>query len=260
MKLNADMQQDIIDRLLADMTEFLNTYEVINIKLETKDKDYYGSDIHCSKLGACKRQVVYEYFKFDKKPYSLQTLLNFTRGNMYHELVYQWLAWSKEFKLLEKEVVISEGLPDKISGKLDCIFKDSTTNITILADVKTAASNQFKQYIGSLPKKEHIKQLSSYKVGYDNMKRYTIDAMLMMYFSNGSDRPQFYFVEPDETIFTDFSEYKFAVELYGSYKELPPRLDAVFNDKDAWQCDYCDYQFITCEGLVGEKQNKRSKK
>jgi len=249
MKANIEIMQDIINRLYADLDLFLNTYEHIDIDLITKDKDYYGSGIHASTLGSCKRKVVLEYAKYEKTPYNLQTLLNFTRGNMYHELVYQWLKWSEEFTIGEKEFNVSAGLPDKVTGTFDVTFKDLKTNLNILADIKTASSNQFKKFIDYLPKPEHIMQLSAYAYGYKKLN-HSFDLLMMMYFSNGSDHPQFYFVDYNPDIENKFNEYIQAVNDYETSKKLPARLDATFNKDLAWSCDYCNFKNISCEGLV----------
>jgi len=227
---------DIKNRILEDMYNYLSSNPVIKIKIE-KDNEYYDNGIHCSSLGFCKRKAVYDFYKFEKQPYDLQTLLVFARGNFYHELIYRWLKYSSQFKLIHKEFDISAGLPDKIKGKFDVCFKDKISNKKILADIKTANSNQFKKYSSYLPKNEHIIQLSAYAEGYKNLG-YNFDYNLIMYFSTGADLPQLYFVDLNEDINTIMDEYIKAIEKYKTDEILPDKIE---DESKIWQCSYCNY-------------------
>ena len=238
-----DKKQTILDDLYADLDNYLQQQPEIKIFIKAKDEDYYDKGLHCSGIGSCLRQQVMEYYDFDKAPFNLQTLLTFARGNFYHELVYQWLKQSELFLINDKEKDVSDNLPIPYKGKFDVSFVHRPTNLFILADIKTANSNQFKKYSNYLPQEKHIMQLTSYSIGYTEW-----DLLLMMYFSAGSDRPQFYFVEPYKDITILMNKYIEAVEYYRNTHLLPPPLDKMFNEKELWQCSYCNFKDISCEG------------
>ena len=150
---------------------------------------------------------------------------------------------------IEKEYNVTQGLPGKVTGTFDALIGDIKHKVKILADIKTANSNQFKKYSNYLPKVDHIKQLSSYGYGYLNL-HHSYDLLLMMYFSSGSDHPQFYFVEPYKDIDIEMNKYIKAVNDYEKTKILPPRLDDVLDKDMKWQCSYCDFINISCDGLI----------
>lgn len=239
-----DIQQTIIDDIYADLEDYLHSNPKINITIDkTNDDDYYTEGLHCSGIGSCKRKEVMSYFNFDKKPHNLQTMLTFMRGNFYHELIYQWLEQSSLFLINEKELDVSNLLPKPFRGKFDVCFIHRPTNKFILADIKTANSNQFKVYSKTLPKDNHKMQLSAYASVFKAW-----DYLLMMYFSSGSDKPRLFVIDYMKDINDIMNKYIEAVNKYKDTKELPPVLDKMFAEKEIWQCSYCDYKDISCEG------------
>ena len=244
MIIRTNETEDIIKRLFDDLYSYLKSHPKIVITIE-KDNEYYAEGIHCSSLGGCVRKAVYSYFNFPANEFNMQTELVFARGNFYHELVYLWLKASSQFDIIHNEFKVSEGLPEGVVGKFDVCFKDNVTGKKILADIKTANSNQFKKFSNYLPKEEHIIQLTSYAKGYEAMGQ-SFDLGLMMYFSTGADLPQFYFVEPYRNIDELIQGYVHAVENYKTAEILPPKLDELFDKKSIWQCSYCNYKDITC--------------
>lgn len=230
---------------------------------DAKDDDgYYSTGIHCSQLGMCKRKVVMDYFKFDKKQYGLTTLLMFEGGNHFHGMVQTWIGNSKRFKLLHENFIVTPGLPKPITGKLDVVFQDTITNLIILADVKTAMPNQFKQYMDTLPKENHQIQLTAYASGLTKLG-IGYDKLAIMYFDRaGSNKPLIYFIEPYLNIRVLFNEYINAVSDYENNKILPDRLKG-----KTWECDYCDFKDVSCEGYIADefeefidKENKKARR
>jgi len=239
--------------LSEDLLDDFYTY-MLNCN-DAKDEDgYYSTGIHCSQLGMCKRKVVMDYFKFERKQYGLTTLLMFEGGNHFHGMVQTWIRNSKRFKLLYENFNITEGLPKPITGKLDVVFQDTITNSIILADVKTAMPLMFKNFINTLPKENHIIQVTSYGSGLSKLNIH-YDLLAIMYFDRaGSNKPLIYIVEPYKNIEDLFNQYMLAVLRYEQDKILPPRLDDVLDKDQAWQCSYCDFNNISCEGLMkGDK-------
>jgi len=241
-------KQEILDDLYLDLDNYLQAQPEIKVTIKAKDEDYYDKGLHCSGIGSCTRQQVLDYYNYPKNPFSTQTLLTFARGNFYHELVYRWLEQSELFLINAKEKDISDKLPVPYKGKFDVSFIHRKTNLFILADIKTANSNQFKKYSNYLPQEKHIMQLTSYSIGYDEW-----DLLLMMYFSSGSDRPLFFFVEPYQGIELLMNKYIEAVEYYKNTKELPPELDEMFNSNDIWMCSYCSFLNVSCNGYRKDK-------
>ena len=246
------------DRLTDDM--LFDFYSYMQNSNDSKDDEgYYSSGIHCSSLGMCKRKVVMEYYKFDRQEHNLPTLLMFDIGNHVHRVVQKWMSKSDRFELIYEEFNVTDGLPKPFSGKLDMLFRDKVSDEVVLADIKTAMPLMFKQYMSSLPKENHIIQLSAYARGLDNLG-IKYDKLAMMYFDRaGSNKPLIYFVEPYKDIDKLMDEYILAQLRYEQDKILPERLDALFNKESAWECSYCNFNNISCEGLIGKVEKKGKK-
>ena len=255
-KISDTDKQNLINDLYDDLNLYLESNPIIDITIDKSNTDdYYENGLHCSKLGWCVRSEVMSYYNFPKKPVNLQTKLTFMRGNFYHELVYKWLEWSDRFNIISKELTISHILPEPYRGKYDVYVCDNETNFKILSDIKTANSNMFKKYGLSLPKEDNIKQITAYYKARTEEGSSIPDLLLVMYFSSGSDHPQFYFVEPYKDIDNELHKYIKAVNKYKKTKELPTRLDDVLDKSQAWQCSYCDFINISCEGLIKGANN-----
>ncbi len=250
IKLSDNDKQNLINEMYDDLNAYLDSNPIIDITIDKSNTDdYFENGLHCSKLGWCVRSEVMSYFNFPKKPINLQTKLTFMRGNFYHELVYEWLRWSNWYDLIEHEMTVTDTLPEPYRGSYDAMFEISENKYRVLIDIKTANSNMFKKYGISLPKEDNIKQLTAYHNGLIK-QNYKIDLLLMMYFSSGSDHPQFYFIEPYKDIDIEMNKYIKAVKHYEKTKELPPRLDIDLDKDKSWQCSYCDFINISCEGLI----------
>lgn len=239
------------DELKDDLLFDFHSYMTNNNDIKD-ESGYYSSGIHCSSLGMCKRKVIMDFYKFPKKEHGLTTLLMFEGGNHFHRMVQAWIRNSNRFKSLAEEFNVTEGLPKPITGKLDTVFQDTITGQIILADVKTAMPNQFKDnLVGYLPKENHIIQVTAYAKGYKELG-YHYDQLAIMYFDRaGSNKPLIYFVEPYPDISQLMDEYILAQLRYEQDKILPDRLAS-----KSWECDYCDYMNISCEGYIKDAKDE----
>ena len=244
-----DKNDNIINNLLDDFYKYMQSCN------EAKDEGgYYSNGIHCSSLGACKRKVIMEYFNFPKLPYNLPTLLQFEGGNHIHHVVRKWINSSDRFEILHEEFDVSKGLPEPIVGRCDLVFKDKLTNEIVLADTKSAAAKQFTHFKDSLPKDNHIIQLTAYGYGLKQLG-INYDKMCIMYFDRGgANKPLIYFVKEYADIEGLMNEYILAWLRHDQDKILPPKLT---DKKDFWQCSYCSFMGISCEGYI-EQENEFS--
>lgn len=232
--------EEIKNRLIIDFTEYMK--DIFDDK-----EDYFKNGIHCSSLGMCKRQVVLDYYGFDKKPMDLGQMLRLYSGTEKHELVQNWLDKSERFEVLHSEFEVSEGLPGDFVGRLDNVILDKATGKIGLTDTKTQNAMAFKRYIASLPKQNHIYQLSSYALGYKKMG-FPYDFLMLLYYSTGSDDPVMFQVDYYKGIEDLMQEYIDAVKDYVT-DILPDRVRA--SDKEnKWMCSYCPFNEISCKGLI----------
>jgi len=251
---------DTKDKIREDFYKFLKQ------RAENKDKEYFGRNaIHCSSLDSCVRQVVFEYFDYPKKELTLAELLMFEISNFVHSLLREWSKNSKHFSLLADEFNLSDYLPDEITGKCDLVIQEKDTGKIILTDTKTAMPTAFKSYSNWLVKDSHKIQINSYRYALEKMG-INVDEMIITYFDRGGTN-QPIFVDIDsyskQDIQNIFDKYITAIQRYKEEEVLPPKIDLEIEIKDSsvyakksWQCSYCKYVDITCEGYPNLDRKK----
>ena len=243
-------------RIAYDFYEAVEVY--LRDKVENKDSEYYGQNIHVSSLDSCPRQVVYEYFKFPKRQRTLAELITLDVGSYLHSVVDEALNLSDKFDVIYNEKKLAEGLPELFSGKCDNVIVHKQSGTKILQDTKSVRANAFKFGLDKLVKESYKKQLNSYFYGLTKMG-IDIDLLMITIFDRGgSNTPHIDEVDkrPLDKIEDLFAEYANAVITYRDNKELPPLLDEVFDEGKMWQCSYCLFQGITCPQVIKEKKKK----
>ena len=235
----------IIDNLLDD----LHKYYIDENR--QKDPEYYGKGLHASAIGYCKKRAVLQYYKFPANIKSLQACVAMDRGTYFHERIQSSLKNSKHFEVLYENFEISGGLPQDVVGKLDIVVQDKLDQ-NILVDIKTASEFALRNYGSSLPKKEHIYQITLYDRGLFILTKTKIDKLLLYYCSaNGDFKPVF--VEREQMIDKIMYEYLKAIKDYKEVGLLPDVVDV----EDSWKCNikYCEYKNISCEGYVEDENS-----
>jgi len=232
---------------------FKESHEYVLSENSQKDPEYYGSGLHASSIGYCKRKAVLQAVGAKAKEQSLVTLMTFRMGNEVHKINLEFLKNSKSFEVLDSEVDISDGLPDIIKGKYDFRVLYKPKGMIILGDTKSAHPSQFRYYRGKLPHKHHITQLSCYAEACEK-KDIPYDLLAIFYWDKGgTNQPQICFVEKDKNINAIMDDYLKALELYKSEGVLP---DVDIKDLPFEKaCEYCEYYEVSCNGVNNKKDN-----
>ena len=255
------------DKIINDMSDDL--YAFLKSRSDAKNNsDYFSGGIHCSSLDSCVRQVVMKYFKFPKKDLTIAELLMFEIANFCHRLMADWARQSDKFSMIGEEYDLSKGLPENVSGRCDIVIKHNDTDTVILADTKTAMPAAFKKYSQYLVKRSHELQGNIYKYGLKNLGT-LIDLVIFTYFDRGGTNAPVYAVMPntlDEIIEDTIDVYREAVKEYEVNKKLPDKEPLIFetkgNDvcvKKSWQCDYCKFCDVSCNGYPDFDRKKTTK-
>lgn len=212
-------------------------------KNANKDPGYFNGGLHASTIGYCKRRSVYEYYGFEQKEYPLTTLTTFARGNNVHNEVQDMFKSAEHFKVLHIELDVSDGMPDNVKGKLDCIVEHN--GVKILIDLKSANPQMFKAYMKTLPKPDHMHQVTHYANACDVLK-IPYDKLAIIYLDKGgTNRSQMYFFDKQPEANTLMANDLKAIENYDKNKIIPPYdLDS----KSEWKCSYCPYFQVVCWG------------
>jgi hypothetical protein len=233
----------------------------------SKNENYYEENIHVSSLYDCKRKVVMSYYNFPKNKLDLSELLMFEIANFVHDLMAQWAAQSKVFKLIGAEEVLSDFLPDMIAGKCDLLMTHTPSGKTLITDTKTAHPKNFEMYSQYLLKASHKNQINTYAMGAKK-KGIKVDGRIMTYFDRGGTHdPRFYEIEdiPEEVLMARIDTYKSAVKKYAEDKSLPPlqplkitldKTGRVFGTRP-WHCDYCKFCTVSCDSYGGFFESKK---
>ena len=235
--MNAEIRDSIYSDFESYMTDLLD-----------RDSAYFNKNIHASSLTNCPRQVVYSYFDFPKKPWTLAEMIMLEFGNIAHGLVRRFLNKSDSFEVVSHEQRLTRYMPKGFAGKCDTIAVHKPTGALILVDVKSVRPNAFKY--GQLVKPSYIVQLNAYRYAAEKKLNRKFDGMFILIIDRaGSNQPALEPVEvmPDSEMEAIFAKYKDAVERYEVGKELPPPISKA-DKKNAWQCGYCKYEGIVCGG------------
>ncbi len=234
MEYNTEIVQDFI----SDYHEYMLD------KNNSKDPEYFGGGLHASTIGYCKRRSVYEYFGFEKRILPLTTLTTFARGNNVHNEVQDMFKSAKHFKVLHIELDVSEGMPEGVRGKLDCIVEHKS-GLKILLDMKSANPQMFKAYMKTLPKQDHMNQVTHYANACDCLC-VDYDQLAIVYLDKGgTNRSQMYFFDKQPEADRLMKEDLKAIKDYKENKIIPAY---DLDKKSEWKCSYCMYHEIVCWG------------
>ncbi len=249
-----DFKDDFKDVLYKEF------YNFIKAKVEGQDPDYYGKDIHVSSLYGCLRANVMSQFpdKFKTRDKTLGEYLQMYIGTLAHTMLEDFAKCvSERIEFVFSEKDISKYLPKGIAGRMDMLVKDKKTGKYYIVDLKTMRPNAFKY--GNLVKDNYIAQTNTYKHGLVNMasKYQDADILLIAMDRSGTNDMQILDVPLIETkeIENLIEQNLRALKLYEQVGELPDPVLPIVNvdgkrlpTKLTWQCDYCKFYKISCEG------------
>lgn len=247
--------QDMRENIFADFHSFLS--QRYN---KEEGSEYFSNHIHVSSMTACKRQIVMDYFDFEKKEKTTAEMLMFEIANFVHRLMAEWARQSDQWEVLGEEMEVGEGLPELVNGRLDLFIRHKGSGKTVLFDVKTVNPNAFQPWAAPIVKPEHELQVSTYKMALNNLQ-HQVDMLMLTYFDRGgTNSPVFATIDeisPTE-INRRMAEIIAVVERYEKTKELPPLMPLDFKMKVMkvtakmnWRCAYCDFCGPSCEGWPG---------
>ena len=231
--------ENIIDDFNADYHAYMLDQN------NKKSPEYFGNGLHVSTIGYCKRRTVYEYFGFEKRVLPLTTLTTFARGNDVHHEVQSMLGVASNFHVLAVELNVSEGLPEGVKGKLDFIVEHIPTSLKVLIDVKSANPHMFKSFSKSLPKPDHMLQVTHYANACDKLE-IPYDRLAIVYLDKGgTNKSRMYFFDEVAEAGNIMSDDLEVIADYKADKTIP---EFHLTEKEEWKCSYCNYYNIVCGG------------
>ncbi len=225
--------------------------------LERKDDTWDNTVLHVSDLsvalgpeGTCPRSLWLRLKGAKKLPPTAGKLLMFDHGHRIHERVVEIL----EKGLPEKWQITGVEEPvriEGITGTLDFMVWDQETDTLVIVDFKTQRGRAFGYLNG--PKPSHVLQVQSYMAAED------VDHGLLFYLDREGQNAsvQFEVERDDQKVGWAIEEAK----RIQAAKEAPPLLSAYLDItenkgpdsvklKEPWQCSYCDYRHVSCEGAL----------
>ena len=234
-------------------------------------KDEWGDDkLHVSDLAValpiterkCPRALTLRLLGMQKRPPHLGQILMFDHGNRIHDRIVDLLRLGLEgWRVLLVEGVVA--LPGDVTGRFDTLLR-SDEGKEYIVDYKTVRGRAFRFMDG--PRDSHVLQVRAYCLGAD------ADGGILLYV----DREGQNYVQQYE-VFRNDDQVKGAIEVAQCYREwakeyargmrfdlpsiMPPKL--IINENKGpdsiklsmpWQCQYCDYLDVSCEGALPPEQ------
>lgn len=225
---------------------------------EALDNQRWGMKrLHPSDLGAaipgsgCLRQIWLRTRGAESRPKTVGELLMLENANAIHERVEEAAAVGLNLPgELEIEVEVEFY---GVTGRADIVCTDNYTKRRTVVDIKTVRSGAF-QWLDA-PKPSHVLQVQHYMAGIGAQ-----DGYLIYIDREGSNTPrQFRVQRDDEAVIGAIRTCSEAI----AATEAPPILDMEVKLKDMakvvrinaqrpWQCNYCHFRGVSCEGAGPE--------
>ena len=224
------------------------------------EHEWDESKIHVSDLSVvlppsdrkCHRGLWYRYYGYEKKERKAGTKLMFLQGDRLHEMAAELLnagLTNWEVVNIEKPVSI-----DGITGRYDCKLYNPTKDEEMIVDFKTVRGNAFN-YLNE-PKASHKLQVRTYMAatGIQNGAVIYIDR-------EGSHFARQFFINPNlNQVEKGINLAKNIIKKDKKPSKMLPKIRINQNKGNnsvvaelPWQCQYCDYINVSCDGAIPEK-------
>jgi len=220
-------------------------------------KDDWGDDrLHISDLsvyledGKCPRELWLRLNGYEKRELTAGQMLMFDHGHRIHERIVEILTKPLE----EREWVISKiEKPVEvlgIRGRADMVIKHEE-GMEVVVDFKTLRGRAF-QYLEQ-PKESHVLQVQAYMMGEGASK-----GVVFYLDREGQNAARQFVVDRDDETVSEAIKYAKSIQQMENLPdELNPKVEIKKNKgpdsvylKLPWQCDYCQYRDVSCEGAL----------
>ena len=228
--------------------------QALETGLRNKKDDWGDDKVHVSDLAVavgekCARQLWLRLNGYEKKEHTAGQLLMFDHGNRIHErlveVIKQGLPEHWTIQAVEQEVSLGT-----VTGRYDTRMFNLAEGYEVIVDFKTTRGRAFNFLDKAKP--AHILQVQAYMTGAD------ADGGLVFYVDREGQNQarQFYVERDDEFVWWAVKNTKLI-----AHGKRPPLLspqvivrenkgpDSVYL-KQPWNCDYCDYLDVSCEGAL----------
>lgn len=225
------------------------------------ENEWNEQKIHVSDLSValnesdrkCHRALWLRYYDYEKQERNAGTKLMFLQGDRLHSMAAELLDKGlNEWDITGIETNISEGLPDGITGRTDLIMDNGIQSMIV--DFKTVRGNAFN-YLHE-PKESHKLQVRTY------MYATGADYGAVLYVDReGQNFARQFFVEENHLqVENAINQAKNIIDMDKPPQKMTPKIktrenkgdDAVYCEMP-WQCQYCDYLDVSCDGALPEK-------
>ena len=245
----------------------VNLVNALNAALSVAENEWDDSSLHVSDLSTptegCPRQLWLRLRGAQKKKPTPGQLLMFRHGNRIHRELIEDLrvGLGSEWEIIAVEKPVEfEG----IIGRCDCLLQNVATKEIIVVDFKSVRGRKFSHLDAQGKSMDsHDIQVQGYSYGF------TVSAVcepvcgIVLY----TDREGQNGFRQYDDVPNDFQAVKDAIaeiKTIAGLLEAPPLLEPMIEVKEnkgpdsvklkqPWNCDYCDYQDVSCHGALPNK-------
>jgi hypothetical protein len=243
----------------------LNLTQALEIGLQLQQGDRDESVLHVTDLAhtigeGCPRQLWLRVVKgAKKKPLTAGKMLMFWHGHRIHEDLTGLLkaGLPREWVISEVEFPMSY---DGIYGTCDALIVNQDNGDGWIVDYKSLRGGAF-DYLdhNGEPKPSHRLQVQTYWYILRKAKLFSADGAKVLYADReGQNWAREFDVERNDTFVADRI---IAAKHLIAQTDAPPMLEPIIDIKgnkgpdsvkikQPWQCDYCDYQDVSCHGAL----------
>ena len=241
----------------------LNLTQALEMGLTAQPDNWQEDVLHVTDLAVaigetCPRQLQLRLKGADRRLPPPGQQMMFRHGQRIHEdLVTLLMAglpyeWSVVYVELPVEL-------DDITGRIDCVIEHLPSGDKFIVDFKTIRGRAFNWLEG--PKPAHVLQVQSYMVAFEQSTGIKpVEAYVLYVDREGQNSFKQFAVGHDKNRVLDAVVQTQAIANSPLCPELQPKIEVKENKgpdsvklKQPWNCDYCDYQDVSCHGALPNK-------
>lgn len=241
----------------------LNLKQALEVGLIVQPDEWQEDVLHVTDLAVaigetCPRQLQLRLKGADRKLPSPGQQLMFRHGHRIHEDLVTLLraGLPQDWEIWEVELPVELG---DITGRIDCVIKHVPSIDKFIVDFKTIRGRAFNWLEDVKP--AHELQVQTYMVAFEEtMGEKPVEGIVLYVDREGQNSFKQFAVGHDKNKVLDAVAQTKAIANSGLCPELKPKLEIKENKgpdsvklKQQWQCDYCDYQDVSCHGALPKK-------
>jgi CRISPR/Cas system-associated exonuclease Cas4 (RecB family) len=243
----------------------MNLSKIFQEYIESIPDEWNESNLHVTDLAValepeerkCPRELWLRLRGAEKRPLTNGQRLMFYQGHRLEKMLYDALVKAHGWQFVMKGVDLSDRLPERLVGTADIIVL--LPDCRIVVDSKTTRGRNFDYLDVSGAKQSNALQVQTYCSALNDMDLPTYGKLFYIDREGQNAWREFDVPRDDQRV---LQAYEVTCEIADG--DCPAVLDPIVSItenkgpdsvriKEPWQCSYCQYRGVSCEGALPEE-------